>query len=144
MSDTNATCPITTEYAVLLEYRQDLELQIREKCEEEYRLLENTNARLAELREPAKAELRERGIRRFTYGNFEATVKSPPMKTTVDTSALVRRATEERDLATLLQYQVLTYEVNHVQIARLPDSLKTKYAQFVTTTEGTAAVSLPS
>ncbi len=137
------SCPITTEYAILREQYAEIEEIIRQRCAEEYQLLEDIRTRINELREPAKDELRQSGLQKFTYGNFEATIKRPPTKTTVDTSALVRMATEQRDLVTLLQHKVLSYEVNATQIQRLPDVLKDRYTKFVQTTEGTAAVSLP-
>ena len=64
-------------------------------------------------------------------------------KTVVAVPDVLERAKEYDELATLLEYGFVYYEVNADQLTRLPDRVQNKYKDLIKIENGTPRVTLP-
>lgn len=118
-----------------------LEKFIGDAFPDEWARLTMLKRELPRMGENLKTLVREVGSTTILGLDFKVT---PKKMTTVRTFELIDHAKERGDMATLMEYGVVYYDVKAVQIDRLPGDLKAVYSGFVDIVAGTSAVTLPA
>jgi hypothetical protein len=144
--DTNT--PSTDELDRLISLLVDAREEARSIDEELHMLHPEEYARMEELRSNAArlstmvADLLRQGKKSYRLLGYEFKVQVPKT-TVVDRGGMLEKARERGELAELLEYGVVFYEVNADQLERLPGMLKAVYTDFVAKQDATPRVTIP-
>lgn len=123
------------------EEARSIDEELHTRHPEEYARMEELRSNAARL-STMVADLLRQGKKSYRLLGYEFKVQVPKT-TVVDRGGMLEKARERGELAELLEYGVVFYEVNADQLERLPGMLKAVYTDFVAKQDATPRVTIP-
>lgn len=142
--DTTSHDELDRLISLLVDAREEIrsiEDELHAQHPEEYARIEELKSNASKL-STMVADLLRQGKKSYRLLGYDFKVQVPKT-TVVDRGGMVEKARERGELAELLEYGVVFYEVNAEQLERLPGLLKAVYTEYVSKQDATPRVTIP-